>query len=176
MKNLRDSILTKSSSPGLVLKESTLRQNQQYRFVVSADTTAIATGMRRSNASYEFKTNSPPIGGQCTVAPPSGVALVTIFTFNCTGWEDDDIPLMYKIFYMIEGERYMLAGYGTNSSMAIGLPQGDSANNHEIEIKIDIVDVLGVFHTESLTLKVRRFVKQANVKLNGCKKEQISGL
>lgn len=46
-------------------------------------------------ASYERKANSKPINGTCDVTPKTGHALNTTFKITCSGWQDEDQPLLY---------------------------------------------------------------------------------
>ena len=43
--------------------------------------------------------NKPPANGYCSVFPEEGEPAKTVFTINCTNFEDTEVPLTYKFFY-----------------------------------------------------------------------------
>jgi hypothetical protein len=45
----------------------------------------------------------PPTGGACTVAPTTGTALATAFSFTCTGWVGSTPPLQYSFSAVLAG-------------------------------------------------------------------------
>ena len=47
--------------------------------------------------------NAPPTSGKCPVTPAVGYALETDFTFRCSSWVDDDLPLHYVCVPSING-------------------------------------------------------------------------
>jgi hypothetical protein len=62
-----------------------------------------------------LRVNLPPEGGNLTVAPRSGVALVTTFRLYCLGWVDEDLPLSYRF----AAADTHLAGPGRKSEVAV---------------------------------------------------------
>lgn len=136
---LLDNTLSRLGSENLVIKENALLLKQDYRISVEID----VYGFEQTVAVYDFITNEPPNGGQCTVDPPSGEVFVTNFQFTCYGWSDDDMPILYKYFYEIDETFYTLANKARRHSYAIKLPQGKASKNFTISTKVDIVDSLG---------------------------------
>jgi len=50
------------------------------------------------NASMEFTVRSAPLGGNCTIDPPTGFALNTSFELSCQDWTGlgDSTPFAYR--------------------------------------------------------------------------------
>ena len=77
---------TELDLPGIIIKANQLTDllpslYYQLKVIVSQDNGP------SGNAAYQFRMNSPPRPGTCTVTPDSGVALKTEFVFICTGWQ-----------------------------------------------------------------------------------------
>ena len=151
---LLESTLTEWDYDTLAIKENSLRLNQSYLMSVRVE----VYGYVETIAMYDFSTNSPPTGGWCKVDPPSGNVLVTSYKFKCHEWTDDDLPLMYKIYYKMD-ESYILGSHGRTHYYLISLPQGTSAGNYEIQTRVDIVDSLGALSSVSLNVKVSFLLK-----------------
>eukprot|EP00466_Bigelowiella_natans_P010007 jgi/Bigna1/80040/fgenesh1_pg.67_\ len=85
---------TSLSEKFFVIASEALLPNTMYTFVLFAisSTSQSADG----KASITIKTNAPPRLGICSATPSSGLALDTLFHFECSGWEDEDIPLRYR--------------------------------------------------------------------------------
>ena len=47
-------------------------------------------------ASYSFQTAQLPSTGSCEIAPLEGIALVTLFSINCSGFDQHDDVLHYS--------------------------------------------------------------------------------
>ena len=50
-----------------------------------------------TNTTVIIPVNSPPSFGSCTVSPDSGYALKTLFSVECKGFMDSDMPLTYEV-------------------------------------------------------------------------------
>jgi hypothetical protein len=85
-------LMSKLSSPGFVVRPNQLEGSTTYRCTVSVNTPGLAT----SYSEYTFTTNAPPTGGQCSISPLSGEALVTSFRLSCSAWSDTETPLKYQ--------------------------------------------------------------------------------
>ncbi len=60
------------------------------------------TGLGNGGAGYaevSILVNTPPLAGTCTVDPPAGVAVVTLFLLACADWIDDpsDLPFRFAV-------------------------------------------------------------------------------
>jgi hypothetical protein len=93
--NLSDSslLLTTRTSKDLVLKAGVMQPGAQYEFalLVYADNT-----VKPGKAYRTVVVNKAPTSGQCRASPPTGLAYNTSFTLQCSGWEDQDLPLKYE--------------------------------------------------------------------------------
>ncbi|XP_077864342.1 polycystin-1-like protein 2 [Saccoglossus kowalevskii] len=112
-------------------------------------------GREEGFSEYAVIVNSPPSPGTCTVSPISGYLLETIFTLNCQGFSDDDLPLMYEFSVITGGEKRAtinsldhkagsLLYYGNDPYRpSIYLPLGLAQNNYTIDIVVRVSDVYG---------------------------------
>ena len=91
--------LTQHQTDVLVLDASALKSSSQYSFqlVVCSSLDSVCT-----SASHVVGVVSPPQGGSVTVAPESGLGLVTDFTLTASGWVDPfgQDPLAYAFSYI----------------------------------------------------------------------------
>ena len=56
-------------------------------------------GGAKGKSTYDVEVNKPPANGKCSVFPEEGEPGKTVFTINCTNFEDTEVPLTYKIFH-----------------------------------------------------------------------------
>lgn len=116
-------------------------------------------------AEYNLVTNIPPKGGSCDVTPNTGEELDTIFTFSCSGWQDEHQPLTYEMFYSHpnKSEEYPVSplngvlfffGPSLESHRAI-LPTGKKENNYSVNVTIVIRDAYGEYVDKKLRIQVK---------------------
>lgn len=116
-------------------------------------------------AEYNLVTNIPPKGGSCDVTPKTGEELDTIFTFSCSGWQDEHQPLTYEMFYSHpnKSEEYPVSplnevlfffGPSLESHRAI-LPTGKKENNYSVNVTIVIRDAYGEYVDKKLRIQVK---------------------
>lgn len=148
--HLLENTLTARDYDTLAIKENTLLSGREYRISVKI----VAPEFSETVAVYDFLTSIPPFGGNCTVDPTTGTALLTRFRFKCEGWEDDDILLSYKVYYKMEESSYILADTGTKQLYSVRLPEGKAADSYEVETRVDIVDFLGSASSVDLRVTV----------------------
>ena len=55
-------------------------------------------GGAKGKSTYDVEVNKPPASGNCSVFPEEGEPEKTLFTINCTNFEDTQVPLNYKFF------------------------------------------------------------------------------
>jgi hypothetical protein len=86
-------LLTTRTSKDLVLKAGVMQPGAQYEFglLVFADNTG-----KPGKAYRTVVVNKAPTSGKCVATPPTGVAYNTSFTLQCSGFEDEDLPLRYE--------------------------------------------------------------------------------
>ena len=92
--NMSNRSLRRSSRTGynLVIAPDALFPGLTYTFRLTA--TSASGGVGQSSA--RIVANTPPALGSCSASPSSGTALQTRFRLGCSGWTDDDVPLLYK--------------------------------------------------------------------------------
>ena len=73
---------TELNLPGIIIKKDALAGDVTYRLKVNVTQAHGPPGI----SSYQFRTNAPPKGGQCTVKPLNGSALKTSFNIKCSDW------------------------------------------------------------------------------------------
>ena len=116
-------------------------------------------------AEYKVDTNIPPRGGSCDVTPKTGEGLDTIFTFSCSGWQDEHQPLTYEMFYShpnkslehpvssLNGVLFFF-GPSLESYRAI-LPMGKEENNYSVNVAVIIRDAYGEYVDKNLQIQVK---------------------
>jgi len=92
--NLSDPSVRRSSITGesLVLASNVLQPGETYEFSASVTDAEGEVG----SAYLTIIANSGPSQGTCYSIPTSGVALTDTFRFACTGWSDEDLPILYR--------------------------------------------------------------------------------
>jgi hypothetical protein len=85
-------LLTTRTSKDLVLKAGAMQPGAQYDFELSV----YAENTKPGKAYRSVLVNKAPTSGQCMATPSSGLAYNTSFTLQCSGWEDQDLPLKYE--------------------------------------------------------------------------------
>ena len=149
--NLRDKISTRLTSRRIVTYPSVLEPDKRYKFVL----TAKRRGGYPGYSEYQVTTNSPPSVGNCQVSPQSGITLVTEFTFTCSNWQDEDLPLQYEFVYFTNKDLLNVVYKGQQSSKFTKLPVGDKANNFTIDFRVRVADMFGAFIEVKTPVQVR---------------------
>jgi hypothetical protein len=86
-------LLTPRTSKDLVLKAGALQPGAEYEFELLVYAANIAMP---GKAYRTVVVNKAPTSGKCRAFPPTGLAYNTTFTLQCSGWEDEDLPLKYE--------------------------------------------------------------------------------
>ena len=99
---------------------------------------------------YQFFKPLPPYGGRCDVSPPKGVSFKDEFEFTTSNWITSKDPLIYKIKYLNEEDKFLEITNGgileTKFKTKI-LPVGD-------KFFLEAVDSGGMSQTIPCTVKV----------------------
>ena len=92
--NTSDRSLLRSglTSYNLVLAPNALLAGLAYEFRFTVTSSYGGVGY----ASAIVNVNAPPTLGSCKATPAAGTALETQFRLGCSGWTDNDVPLLYK--------------------------------------------------------------------------------
>lgn len=91
---------------------------------------------------YNFRTNSPPQNGTCTIDKATGEAVLEKFQLTCQDWDDVDQPLTYQVNILKPDMSYIVFAVSTLSSMTLRLPVGDKNNSYTLRLDVFIVDSL----------------------------------
>ena len=136
---------TGTTGRNLVVNSNVLDSRTVYRFELTV------TEKHRDGAGFASLTlrpNAPPRGGTCDVSPRQGTTLSTQFTFTCTGWADNDLPLEYRFATSrkknaLRRNRTVLYTGFRSQYVANSLPLGDKRNNYTIYAFVSVVDRFG---------------------------------
>uniref|UniRef100_K7GK24 Polycystin family receptor for egg jelly n=1 Tax=Pelodiscus sinensis TaxID=13735 RepID=K7GK24_PELSI len=129
-------------------------------------------GGRSSTFRYSFYVNSPPKIGKCAINPSSGVAFQTKFVVQCSGFSDNNLPLMYKVIAASDlSKRSRITSLEENTSGTIVyfgylpksppsfLPIGIPSKKYTLIIYVQVYDSLGAFSQVALYPTVQDPVK-----------------
>lgn len=98
----------------------------------------------------EFETAGAPHDGSCISSVSEGVALETEFTFECSKWQDKNIPLTYEFR---AGNDPISYGSSPKSAATV-LPAGRKEEDYQLPINILIKNSIGVSVVKTLFVKV----------------------
>lgn len=111
----------------------------------------LPTGGLEGRSEHHFTTNIPPQKGNCNVSPTEGKVLETYFKIECSGWHDEDGPLIYKVLL---GESLLRLGQDPKLPPSL-LPQGPHQNNYTYNLTVKVFDKYNSFSEETLLVTVR---------------------
>ncbi|KAH0616380.1 hypothetical protein JD844_027425 [Phrynosoma platyrhinos] len=120
----------------------------------------------RSSAvcTYSFYVNTPPQTGKCNIYPKEGTAFLTKFVIECTGFEDKNGPLTYKV--IAHSDLTKMTNISSLQNNTFGtivytghhhktppsfLPSGMPSKKYALDLYIQVYDAYGVF--SQLTLQ-----------------------
>ena len=93
---------------------------------------------------YMFTTSTPPHGGNCDVMPTEGKAYETTFTFRCSNWKANNLPLLYVFAYQDPYTLLRTTLFRTEEDeFSIKLPPGDPAEKFLLTVYFSVIDPLG---------------------------------
>jgi hypothetical protein len=109
-----------------------------------------------TTASIVVKVNSAPRPGRFLVNPIEGMEFSDPFTFSCSQWQDENLPLQYRFAVLTPvGSRMSLVSLSEISYKTLQLPAGDKSNGYSVSCLADIVDSLGANSTGSASVVVK---------------------
>ena len=139
---------TKVDSKNLVLMPQKLSPGSAYRLTVDVK----SPDGKRGWAEYRFETSAAPSNGTCSAVQLEKSTLQIVLNISCEGWIDKDEPLMYEFYRKIEDGTFDMVSYGSLAySIVILSPTAENV----MDLKIDIIDVLGVATEVFLQIQVR---------------------
>ncbi|XP_071488265.1 polycystin-1-like protein 1 [Diadema antillarum] len=138
-----DSTTTGLKGGQLTLRDGLLEEGRTYAVAVKIYEEDGGAG--QIGEAFQYVTvNEAPKWGACTRLPDQGTELETTFSVDCHSWQDDDLPLLYEIRYSLnQSDPETILYYGMDSSIRFLLPAGHAENNHNVYLKLAIVDSQG---------------------------------
>nr|XP_015208539.1 PREDICTED: polycystic kidney disease and receptor for egg jelly-related protein isoform X2 [Lepisosteus oculatus] len=135
-----------------------------FELQVKVSTRSGLSSMQR----YFFSVNEPPKMGNCQVIPSNGIALLTEFVVQCSGFVDDNHPLMYKVKACVDDSKRVIVnslqdnscgtivylGYSSTSQPFL-LPPGIASEDNMVTLYVHVSDQLGAYTLKVLQVKVK---------------------
>ena len=87
--------------------------------------------------------NAPPSGGWLQSHPLNGTAVTTTFVLSAVGWDDEDLPMSYRMFTVDGKNQAVLAPRSAINSVSTVLGAGLPSDEHRIEFGATITDAFG---------------------------------
>ncbi|XP_035660150.1 polycystic kidney disease protein 1-like 2 [Branchiostoma floridae] len=157
---------TGSTTYSLGIKSGTFQGAETYTARVEVSRAGV-TGF----SEFAFTTNTPPAAGTCQVSPREGVELTSLFSIQCSGFQDPDTPLMYEFSYLTGGEA--IASFstteqddfvilGTSPEPALEgqtFPAGLASRNYAVTVRVTARDSLGAETAVTLSVTVRKIAE-----------------
>ncbi|NXN41762.1 PKDRE protein, partial [Rhinoptilus africanus] len=123
---------------------------------------------RSSIYRHTFKVNSPPRTGKCTINPRWGIAFLTKFVVQCSGFYDSNLPLTYKVIVAsnvpkttkitsVEENTFgpiLYFGYQPKTPPSF-LPVGVPSQKYTLTLYIQVHNSLGAFTQVTLNVRVQ---------------------
>lgn len=142
--------LSNTSSSNLVLRANVLRPEMSYVIRMRHESDDY-----KGLTEYSFTTSTPPQGGNCSVGPLEGIAYETLFTFRCSGWKTNHLPLLYVFAYH---DPYTLLKpmlfRAEEDEFSVKLAPGDSTEYFLLKIYFSVIDSLGAQIDNHKVIKV----------------------
>ncbi|XP_022803093.1 sperm receptor for egg jelly-like [Stylophora pistillata] len=106
---------------------------------------------------FPFLVNSPPnrtSNTSCHVTPMEGEAISTDFLITCSGWNDEDKPLVYEFRYQ-DKHGMVLIQTGPLNRVITKLPVGKATEDYSLVLEAQVGDSFKDFVETRLLVKVR---------------------
>ncbi|XP_078661576.1 polycystin-1-like protein 2 [Branchiostoma floridae x Branchiostoma belcheri] len=132
---------TGNTSQNLVVRSNIFEAGESYTFRVDVTSDVVPGGTGFSE--YSFRVNKPPTVGSCAVRPPSGDSTMTQFDISCEGARDDDLPLVYSLYFNNDGSDTLLHTGTTEQFPPQLLPTGQEHRDFYITLEVRVSDALG---------------------------------
>ena len=102
-------------------------------------------GGAKGKSTYDVEVNKPPANGNCSVFPEEGEPEKTVFTINCTNFEDTEVPLEYEfLFNKAVGDPLRILDAGFSPVLKhFSLSSGLKENDYKYHFVVKVTDKLG---------------------------------
>ncbi|CAF0876239.1 unnamed protein product, partial [Brachionus calyciflorus] len=99
-------------------------------------------GINTGSSSLKLRRNKLPEKGTCSVTPSEGLAMQTLFSITCTGWQDSDGKVVrYEYYATFNGvEQPISLGYDAIGKASYELPLGPAFDNYKMYLYVEIID------------------------------------
>ncbi|KAI8510753.1 hypothetical protein Bbelb_116690 [Branchiostoma belcheri] len=131
---------TGNTSQNLVVRSNIFEAGESYTFRVDVTSDVVPGGTGFSE--YSFRVNKPPTVGSCAVSPSSGDSTITQFDISCEGARDDDLPLVYSLYFNNDGSDTLLHTGTTERFPPQLLPAGQEHRDFNITLEVRVSDAL----------------------------------
>eukprot|EP00960_Hanusia_phi_P069248 767044-Hanusia_phi.AAC.3 len=125
----------------LYLSSSNFVQGRRYTVTVTSfqppGPGQVCNGVCKGSASFDFRVNRAPSGGQCVVQPTQGYELDTKFAVTCGSFSDSDLPLSFQFSYKVNNGTEASLAPSSSPMRSLYLSAG------EVEISVIAIDSLG---------------------------------
>ncbi|XP_063164774.1 polycystin family receptor for egg jelly-like [Candoia aspera] len=149
----------------LHLRASALVSMAEESYILSLK--VITKDGRSSLCEYSFYVNAPPQVGKCVLSPRIGTAFLTKFIIQCSGFQDRNEPLAYKVIAASDQIKISSISSIQNNTLGIiiysghesqtpwsFLPPGRPSQNSALTIYVQVYDALGAFSQVTLQATV----------------------
>ncbi|KAI8510717.1 hypothetical protein Bbelb_116330 [Branchiostoma belcheri] len=152
---------TGNTSPNLVVRSNIFVAGESYTFRITVTSNVEPGGTGFSE--HSFRVNTPPTVGSCAVSPLSGFSTITQFDIWCEGADDDDVPLVYSLYFNngVGDHAYTLLHTGTTEQFRPQLlPAGQEHRDFNVILEVRVSDALGA---TSIIRNIKVQVRQPSV-------------
>ncbi|XP_078682392.1 polycystin-1-like protein 2 [Branchiostoma floridae x Branchiostoma belcheri] len=152
---------TGNTSPNLVVRSNIFEAGESYTFRITVTSNVAPGGTGFSE--HSFRVNTPPTVGFCAVSPSSGFSTITQFGIWCEGADDDDVPLVYSLYFNndVGDHAYTLLHKGTTEQFLPQLlPAGQEHRDFNVTLEVRVSDALGA---TSIIRNIKVQVRQPSV-------------
>jgi hypothetical protein len=145
----------------LALPANVLLPGLRYGFQLQ--TTLASPGTTAVSSIAEVVNRSPQPGVFEVDKRRSGVELVDVFTFACSRWNDEDLPLSYAFAYQSSSGAEVVVRSRVEVAVASSLlPAGSSRNGFNVTAVVRIFDAMSADNLASVVVQVRERATDIN--------------
>ncbi|XP_067134353.1 polycystin family receptor for egg jelly-like [Centruroides vittatus] len=180
--NWNEETLYGNSSKLLLIHPNVMKEGDSYLFTVTIE------GANRSQAQYRVTIDEKPKVEKCIVKPEKGISLETLFTIECFGIYDKNMPIIYQFFFdnKLNRDKLLLRTSMYPKMIETILPIGNPHNNFEAGITVMLTNEVGtrtevnlivhVFPPVSSSDTVKRWLKDKKLDtiLNSGDNEEVT--
>jgi hypothetical protein len=137
------------------------------RFVLSSSSSDVSSWRLRQDGTYfydtrHFSINPRPSGGIVVVTPAHGTPISTTFDISTSNWQDDDIPLTYRIQQHVLQENAQIELFPLTEFSLISSAQRFFGTVENITVQGDAKDALGSVSSAFGVVMVREATEALN--------------